>query len=102
MVKSDIIRVYETLVVGSTPAGDICREVNMVFTEDQVASLKGFQSAGIFHPFTCECGAGDMIPTTEGFVCPNNCGYTQDWAHDFMLNWEWQKMDWRKSDNCIT
>lgn len=68
-----------------------------VFTEDQVASLNAYQEAGIMHPFTCGtmgCRA-DLVATTEGWVCPTGCGYTQDWAMNWMADWSWKKMDWR-------
>lgn len=64
-----------------------------IFTDDQVASLNGYQAAGVMHPFTCgtdKCRA-DLVATNEGWVCPNGCGYTQNWAHDFMLNWAWKR-----------
>lgn len=63
------------------------------FTEQQVINLNKYQSSGRMHPFTCggaECNRseredeGILIATTEGWVCP--CGkYTQNWAHDFMV-----------------
>lgn len=60
------------------------------FTDDQVNSMNSFQSAGVVHPFTCSCGAGALIATTDGWICPKKCGYSQDWAHDCMTNWEWK------------
>ena len=77
---------------------------NPPFTEEQVELLNKFQHSGKFHSFTCDgkpyiinklqpgmdrskklCPkSGVLIATIDGFVCP--CGtYTQDWAHDFML-----------------
>jgi hypothetical protein len=64
--------------------------VKAPFTEDQVASLQGFQNCGYMHQCTCECGA-DMIPTKEGWVC-GSCAYTQDWCHAFMADWRWKKL----------
>jgi len=59
------------------------------FTEAQVAALNRWQTDRRAHPFTC--GNEDheahvrLIATTEGWVCGvQTCGYTQDWAHDFM------------------
>lgn len=63
------------------------------FTEQQIEKLKEWQNGHGFHPFTCggkDCkrgqreDEGELIPTTEGWVCP--CGeYTQNWCHDFMV-----------------
>ncbi len=64
-----------------------------VFTDDEVKSLNEFQAAGIMHPFTCgtdKCRA-DLVATNEGWICPNGCGYTQNWAHAFMSNWSWKE-----------
>lgn len=65
------------------------------WTPEQVANLNEWQEAGYVHPFTCgnddlhdydSFMANKVLKATEqGWVCPNpNCGYTQDWAHDFM------------------
>lgn len=67
-----------------------------VFTADQVKSLNAFQSAEVMHPFTCfgtfrDERCGEMLIATEaGWVC-RRCDYTQDWAHDFMTDWQWAK-----------
>lgn len=53
------------------------------FTTDQVAALNRWQACGWVHPFTCQCGK-NLVATTVGWVC--DCGYTQDWAHDMMLD----------------
>lgn len=58
------------------------------WTAEQVAALKRFQGDRSVHSFTCECGHIDLVPTEDGWVCPNGCGYTQNWAHSFMLEWE--------------
>ena len=59
------------------------------FTPEEVANLQAYQNAGIFHPFTCgneKCRA-DLVPTTNGWICPRDgCGYTQNWAHEFMMD----------------
>ena len=59
-----------------------------LWTDEQVKNLNEYQEAGYMHPFTCgtpKCSA-DLVATPDGWVCPNGCGYTQNWAHDFMLN----------------
>jgi hypothetical protein len=62
------------------------------WTKDEVISLMDFQEAGHFHEFTCvrrddgnHAGSGALVPTVRGWIC-QFCDYTQDWAHDFMLN----------------
>lgn len=60
------------------------------WTAEEVANLNEFQNAGYMHPFTCgseDCRAV-LVATPEGWTCPAGCGYTQDWAHDFMANGE--------------
>ena len=68
----------------------------MIFTEDQVASLNAYQESGVFHEFTCggeKCRRA-LVATTEGWRCPDpECDYTQDWAHSWMMDWSWKKMD---------
>lgn len=64
-----------------------------IFTEDQVKSANEYQEQGYFHPFTCgnHCGA-TLVATTHGWICPTEgCGYTQGWAHSFMLDWSWKE-----------
>ncbi len=64
------------------------------FTDDQVESLNGFQKSGNWHEFTCgENHAEDntLIATKAGWVCPS-CGYTQDWCHSFMCDWNWDSV----------
>lgn len=63
------------------------------WTDDQVESLNQYQASGVCHPFTCgteKCRA-DLVATKEGWVCPQNCGYTQQWAHAWMMDWSWKK-----------
>jgi hypothetical protein len=60
-----------------------------VFTDDEVASLNGYQACGYWHPFTCECGE-DLIATSTGWKC-DHCPYTQTWAHSWMKDWSWKK-----------
>lgn len=61
------------------------------WTPEEVVALNRWQS-GPFHPFTCPhrrdghrttTDIGVLVATERGWVCPD-CGYTQDWAHDFM------------------
>ena len=55
------------------------------FTDEQVKNLNAFQHAGCVHPFTCGNCRADLVATKDGWICPTEgCGYTQDWAHDFM------------------
>lgn len=64
-----------------------------IWTEDQVKSANEFQQSGCFHPFTCgnEKCRDVLKATKKGWVCPS-CDYTQDWAHEWMLNDMWKKM----------
>lgn len=68
------------------------------WTPEQVANLRAWQACRWVHPFTCgPCrdklgtrGPGwfndrVLTPTVDGWVCVT-CAYTQNWAHDFMLN----------------
>lgn len=67
-----------------------------IFTTEQVAHLHQFQASTAMHPFTCP-NRGDgkhfdnghdkgmLTPTVRGWIC-QCCDYTQDWAHDFMLD----------------
>ncbi len=67
------------------------------WTEAEVASLNEYQKDGLFHPFTC-ANRGDglhhethnqmglLMATTDGWVC-QDCDYTQDWAHSFMMEY---------------
>lgn len=64
--------------------------MDRIFTDDEVASLEGYQKCGFLHPFTC-CGQPQK-PTPQGMLC-EVCGVVQDWAHRFMLDWSWRKMD---------
>jgi len=67
------------------------------WTPEQVESANAYQTSGVFHEFTCGTkekqasgSSGAQIATSNGWVCPS-CDYTQDWAHDFMLDKSWQK-----------
>lgn len=56
------------------------------FTEEQVKALNGWQQWGQTHPFTClEHSTEPLRAKTDGWHCEvADCGYTQNWAHDFM------------------
>jgi len=63
--------------------------INAPFTDEQVAALNDFQKSGLFHPFTCggeHKRHVDLVATNDGWVCPDGCGYTQDWAHAMMAD----------------
>ena len=72
-------------------------KITAPFSDAQVEALNEYQKIGIMHPFTCgnenkrkKCKLSDihegiLIATTKGWVCPD-CGYKQDWAHDFMTD----------------
>ena len=53
---------------------------------DVVKGLNAWQASGHVHPFTCGTdGCRTTLRATEaGWECPTGCGYTQDWAHEFM------------------
>lgn len=64
------------------------------FSDEVVWRLARFQATGYMHPFTCgrrgehfRLNEGLLIPTNAGWICPvDSCGYTQDWAYDFMID----------------
>lgn len=56
------------------------------WTQEQIDALNKWQKCGYVHPYTCggkidgkDCRE-DLIATKDGWVCPKNCGYTQNWA----------------------
>ena len=66
------------------------------WTPDEVDSANRWQRLRMMHPFTCanrntsvhpieDGDKGVLIATEKGWIC-KHCNYTQDWAHDFMLN----------------
>ncbi len=65
-----------------------------LWTKEQVKNLNDYQSSGYMHPFTCG-GKKDgkdcrsiLVATEDGWICPDGCGYTQKWAHEFMINFD--------------
>lgn len=62
------------------------------WTEDQVASLNAYQTAGYVHPFTYGDGQDkvDLIATSAGWVAKSGGKVVQTWAHEFMTNWAWR------------
>ena len=70
------------------------------FTADQIASLNAYQVAGVMHPFTCGGGQPHghsgirLIAAEDGWHCASDtCGYRQDWAHAFMADWSWRRLE---------
>ncbi len=68
----------------------------------EVASLNEYQNAGAWHPFTCpnrdlsphRTGSQDvgmLEASAAGWICPD-CGYMQDWAHDWMVDGTWRML----------
>lgn len=72
------------------------------FTEEEIKSFNEYQLSGIFHPFTCGSGRrtdkdhldgeGLLVLGEGGLRCPY-CDYTQQWAHEFMLNGSWKETE---------
>lgn len=67
------------------------------WTDEQVAALNRWQGEGAVHPFTCPADGTHgsarhsdrriLVADNQGWVCEwNDCGYRQQWAHDFMLD----------------
>lgn len=71
-------------------------QVKAPWTADQVASLNAFQADGRMHDFTCNrsyCDSRTLIATASGWYCSGiACSYQQDWAYDWMCNWDWKRM----------
>jgi len=57
------------------------------WTLAQVAALNHWQDRGDVHEFTCgtEACRAALVATPEGWTC-HRCSYTQDWAHNFMID----------------
>lgn len=60
------------------------------WTEDQVDSLNKYQHSGL-HPFTSQKGK-ILIATKDGWIEEVGGLVVQNWAHSFMLNWNWKKI----------
>jgi hypothetical protein len=66
------------------------------WTPEQVDALNAWQR-GPVHSFTCgrrsepghvqrpDADLGQLVATADGWVCPDGCGYTQQWAWQSML-----------------
>lgn len=56
------------------------------WTTKEVEALNRHQKDSQFHPFTCPHHGDprDLIATVGGWTCPQ-CDYTQDWAHESMI-----------------
>lgn len=62
------------------------------FNQEQIKSLNEFQQSGYWHEFTCGNCRSTLEATETGWICKTeDCGYTQDWCHDFMQDGSWQK-----------
>lgn len=64
-------------------------EIRAPWTPEQVAALNKFQQRMQFHPFTCGGAAHEfqppvLIADTDGWHCPTDCNYQQDWAPAYM------------------
>ena len=58
------------------------------WTDEQIIALNAWQNSIWVHPFTCinsHTEGRNLIATKDGWICPH-CDYTQNWAHDFMMN----------------
>ncbi len=71
--------------------------VEAPWTEDQVASLNGYQGCDFAHPFTGERGPNGeetkLIATPAGWIEHEGGPVMQKWAHTFMANWAWKALD---------
>jgi hypothetical protein len=69
----------------------VTEKIEPPWTDEQVAALNRYQTAGKMHPFTCG-GTHErhvlLMATSDGWICPAECGYEQKWAHAFMTNEE--------------
>ena len=48
------------------------------FSDELVAKLKRYQTAGVARPYTCGACCKKMEPTREGWRC--SCGWVQPWT----------------------
>lgn len=56
------------------------KKIKAPWTDDQVSRLEKRQRRTDLHPYTCpECG--DVLKVFKnGFYCPGDCMYSQEWA----------------------
>lgn len=61
-------------------------KIQAPFSAAQVETLNDWQRWGSAHPFTCPTHSETPLKAeTSGWRCAEDgCGYTQDWAHEFM------------------
>lgn len=60
------------------------------FSNEQVEGLNKYQQNPLHHPFTCAKCSSVLVATRQGWVCTTlDCGYTQNWAHNFMVEGGW-------------
>jgi hypothetical protein len=68
---------------------------NAPWTDDEVASLNGYQACGFAHPFTGRRGPNGeetiLIATRDGWVEREGGPVVQTWAHSFMVDWSWKR-----------
>lgn len=67
-----------------------------IWTDDQFASVRDYQDAGRWHPYTCGGGGGPCSGVSleirpDGMHCPS-CERVQTWVHDFVLDGSWREM----------
>lgn len=77
-------------------------EIQAPWTPEQVQALNQFQGRGQFHPFTCGNPqhlheAPVLVAWHDGWHCPQECGYRQSWAHEYMTDPErWPAPFWER------
>lgn len=83
---SRLDRMVRSAAAHSPPASNAGPWIRAPWDATTVAGLNAWQASGHVHPFTCGTdGCRTTLRATEaGWECPAGCGYTQDWAHDFM------------------
>lgn len=61
------------------------RMIYAPWSDSEIAALKKWQALGFVHGFTCPHGHGALDAQRDFWMC-TTCGYTQNWAHDFMCD----------------
>ena len=57
------------------------------WTEKEIASLAEYQHVHLY-PYTC--GNGHiLVPTRDGWRCPVDSEYAQEWAYEWSADWRW-------------